>query len=88
MAEVWFTDKLREFPFPEFEGEKFLGEDTVWVKISGKYKMRFSIRQFMFLNILAMDLHVTAAGTIFSPPEDALHGQRLFSARMWILSIK
>lgn len=41
MAEVWFTDKLREFPFPEFEGEKFLGEDTVWVKISGKYKMRF-----------------------------------------------
>lgn len=41
MAEVWYTDKLREFPFPEFEGEKFLGEDTVWVKISGKYKMRF-----------------------------------------------
>lgn len=41
MAEVWYTDKLREFPFPEFKGEKFLGEDTVWVKISGKYKMRF-----------------------------------------------
>lgn len=41
MAEVWYTDKLREFPFPEFRGEKFLGEDTIWVKISGKYKMRF-----------------------------------------------
>lgn len=41
MAEVWYTDKLREFPFPEFKGEKFLGEDTIWVKISGKYKMRF-----------------------------------------------
>ncbi len=41
MAEVWYTDKLREFPFPEFKGEKFLGEDTVWVQLSGKYKMRF-----------------------------------------------
>lgn len=41
MAEVWYTDKLREFPFPEFPGEKFLGEDAVWVRLSGKYKMRF-----------------------------------------------
>lgn len=41
MAEVWYTDKLRGFPFPEFPGEKFLGEDTVWVRLSGKYKMRF-----------------------------------------------
>ncbi|MFR5876226.1 MAG: glycosyltransferase family A protein [Eubacterium sp.] len=41
MAEVWYTDRLREFPFPEFPGEKFLGEDTVLVKLSGKYNMRF-----------------------------------------------
>lgn len=41
MAEVWYTEKLREFPFPEFKGEKFLGEDAVWVRLSGKYKMRF-----------------------------------------------
>lgn len=41
MAEVWYTDKLREFPFPEFKGEKFLGEDIVWVLMSKKYKMRF-----------------------------------------------
>lgn len=41
MAEVWYTEKLCEFPFPEFKGEKFLGEDTVWVQLSGKYKMRF-----------------------------------------------
>lgn len=41
MAEVWYTDCLREFPFPEFEGEKFLGEDVVWVRMSEKYSMRF-----------------------------------------------
>ncbi len=41
MAEVWFTDCLKEYPFPEFEGEKFLGEDVVWIKMSNDYKMVF-----------------------------------------------
>ena len=27
--------------FPEFEGEKFLGEDVVWIRMAEKYKMRF-----------------------------------------------
>ena len=41
MAEVWYTHCLKEYPFPEFKGEKFLGEDVVWVRMSEKYKMRF-----------------------------------------------
>lgn len=41
MAEVWYTHCLQEYPFPEFKGEKFLGEDTVWVRMSEKYKLRF-----------------------------------------------
>ena len=41
MAEVWFTHCLKEYPFPEFEGEKFLGEDVVWIRMSEKYKLRF-----------------------------------------------
>ena len=41
MAEVWYTHCLKEYPFPEFQGEKFLGEDIVWVRMSKKYKMRF-----------------------------------------------
>ena len=41
MAEVWYTHCLKEYPFPEFQGEKFLGEDIVWVKMAQKYKMRF-----------------------------------------------
>lgn len=41
MAEVWYTHCLKEYPFPEFLGEKFLGEDIVWVRMSEKYKMRF-----------------------------------------------
>lgn len=40
-AEVWKTKCLKEYPFPEFEGEKFLGEDVVWLKMALKYKMVF-----------------------------------------------
>lgn len=38
-AEVFFTNCLKEFPFPEFAGEKFLGEDAVWISLGLKYKM-------------------------------------------------
>ena len=41
MAEVWYTHCLKEYLFPEFQDEKFLGEDIVWVRMSEKYKMRF-----------------------------------------------
>lgn len=36
-AEVFLTDSLKEFPFPEFKGEKFLGEDLVWLRMARKY---------------------------------------------------
>lgn len=38
-AEVFFSMKLREFPFPEFRDEKFISEDIVWIKMALKYKM-------------------------------------------------
>lgn len=38
-AEVWYTKCLKEYPFPEFENEKFLGEDIVWIDMALKYKM-------------------------------------------------
>ena len=38
-AEVFFTERLREFPFPEISGEKFISESTVWIEMAKKYKM-------------------------------------------------
>lgn len=38
-AEVFYTRCLKEFPFPEYPGERFLGEDTVWIRMARKYKM-------------------------------------------------
>lgn len=41
MAEVFKTFVLKEFPFPEFQGERFLSEDVVWIQIGLKYKYAF-----------------------------------------------
>ena len=38
-AEVFRTNCLKEFPFPEYPGERFLGEDIVWVRMARKYMM-------------------------------------------------
>ena len=38
-AEVYYTKILKQFPFEVFEGEKFMPEDAVWLKMSGPYNM-------------------------------------------------
>lgn len=38
-AEVFFTSCLSEFPFSEYEGERFIGEATVWIRMAEKYDM-------------------------------------------------
>ncbi len=38
-AEVFYTEVLKQFPFPVYEGEKYVPEDLVWVQMSGPYRM-------------------------------------------------
>lgn len=38
-AEVFLTKCLKEFPFPEYPGERFLGEDLIWLRMGRKYNM-------------------------------------------------
>lgn len=39
MCEVFRTDVLKEFPFPEIKGEKFCPEALVWNRIGNKYSL-------------------------------------------------
>lgn len=48
MKEVFRTDVLKEFPFPEINGERFCPEMLVWNRIASKYKLRF-INQVVYL---------------------------------------
>ena len=38
-AEVFRTEILKQYPFPEIEGENFIGEDVVWMRMARKYFM-------------------------------------------------
>lgn len=40
-AEVYRTEILKNYSFPDIEGEKFCPEGLIWSRISKKYKMRF-----------------------------------------------
>lgn len=41
LAEVYKTSIMQEFPFPEYDGEKFCPEACVWVEIAKKYDLYF-----------------------------------------------
>ncbi len=41
MAEVWRTEVLRQYPFPEYPGEKFVSEAVVWGEIARSYRLRY-----------------------------------------------
>ncbi|MBD5133160.1 MAG: glycosyltransferase family 2 protein [Clostridiales bacterium] len=59
-AEVFYTRCLQEFPFSEFPGEKFLGEDAVWLQMGRKYAM----------------VHINQAIYVFEYREDGLTRNR------------
>lgn len=41
-AEIFFTDVMRKYPFPEFEGENFITEAVVWDRMAADgYLLRF-----------------------------------------------
>lgn len=41
MAEVFYTSVLKEFPFPEIEGERFCPEILIWNRVSTKYIIHY-----------------------------------------------
>lgn len=80
MAEVFYTDVMKKYPFPEFAGERFLSEDVVWIQIGKEYKFVFineSIYRCEYLEggLTASDKLVKFA----SPLGSMLRGKMLMS---------
>ncbi len=48
MKEVFRTSVLKEFPFPEIEGERFCPEVLLWNRIATKFKLRY-FNQIVYL---------------------------------------
>lgn len=46
-AEIIKTSVMRQYPFPEIEGEKFCPEGLVWNRMARRYKARYVNRPYM-----------------------------------------
>ena len=53
MCEVFRTDVLNRYPFPEIEGERFCPEDLVWNAIAQHYKVRVFPKVIYFRDYLS-----------------------------------
>ncbi len=53
MAEVIRTEIFKQFPFPEFDGEKFMDEAVVWNQIADNYNIRFIPKTIYYCEYLA-----------------------------------
>lgn len=64
-AEVFYTDLLRRYPFPEFAGERFCTECVIWDRIAADgYKLRFYNRIAIICNYLEDGL-TRSGSTVF-----------------------
>ena len=52
-AEVFRTSVLKQYPFPEVEGERFVAESLVWHRIATRYKLRYMAHPIYVCEYLA-----------------------------------
>ncbi|SAK80454.1 glycosyltransferase, group 2 family protein [Caballeronia hypogeia] len=77
-AEVYRSDLLRKFPFPEFEGERFLAEDAVWAPLGLEYKM-VHVNEIIYVgNYLEAGLTQGGKSYMVKCPNGAIESVRWF----------
>ena len=87
MAEVFKTKALKEFPFPEFEREKFLSEDVVWIQIGLKYKFVFKNKAIYKCEYLENGLTANDKPIKFASPKGSmLRGKMLMNKACGIVA--
>ena len=69
MAEVYITEILRQYPFPEIVGEKFCPEALVWNRVALKYKLRYFNEKIYFCDYLADGLTAKIVKIRMNSPE-------------------
>ncbi|MDR5771927.1 MULTISPECIES: glycosyltransferase family A protein [unclassified Caballeronia] len=75
-AEVWRADILKQFPFPEVEGERFMMESAVWGMIGRRYRMLHVNIGFYVCEYLSDGLTRGGAALTVLCPVGSAHGIR------------
>jgi len=90
-AEVWVTRCLKEFGgFPVFEGEKFISESVLWIKIARKYEMIHRNKILYITEYLKGGLSKTGRTLRFKCPQGMAYGslETMTNDFTWIIRLK
>ena len=87
-SEVFKTEILKQFPFPEFTGERFLSESTVWCKMSGKYRMKFFNKKLYICDYQPNGLSDGVHKRLFNNPKGAVACYKEMSSKSFKLSLR
>lgn len=88
MAEVFITDILKKYPFPVFEGEKFLSEAIVWNKIALEYDTVYINKQIYIADYLEDGLSNNFFKLVYKNPKGAAANSNMFLNKKFKLSIR
>ena len=83
-AEVYKTEILKEFPFPDFEGERFITEAVIWNKIAYRgYKLRWFKKSILICDYLEDGLTANGSRLLVENPRGwaaFLCGEKIYQA--------
>lgn len=86
MAEVFKTFVLKKIVFPEYQGERFLSEDVVWIQIGLKFKYAFINKSIYQCDYLEGGLTANDKPMKFASPRGSmLRGKMLMSKECGII---
>ena len=72
MAEVYYTKIFKKYKFPEFENEKFLSEDVLWMQVAKVYKYVFINKIIYMCNYLDNGLTANDKKIKFNSPKGSM----------------
>ena len=76
-AEVWKTDILKKYHFPEFEGENFVSENYIWRQIAMEYDMMYVNKIIYLAEYLEGGLSSQGRKLIIGSPRGAMEVEKV-----------
>ena len=87
-AEVWVTEKLRGFQYPEVEGEKFISESVAWIWLAKQYDMFFVNKIIYITEYLVGGLSDAGRNLRFKCPHLMAYGSLMTMSRDFSVKIR
>ena len=87
-AEVWRTESLREFQFPEYPGERFISESVAWIHLAKKQDMLMVNKIIYITEYLEGGLSMTGRRLRFQCPNLMAYGSLITMSKDFSTKIR